>query len=342
MGAKICRASLFLFVFTFAFQAHSRKRSSSSRVNRSVVNFVWKNPTPCKIDSLLQAILLEEAKSFPSLSKFWQQSSLCSAPSKSKDAYVVKSALISEFKRVLNAASKSRPTEMAEAIHNKRFQRLMLTRLQELYSKYLRKELRNFNLQMSEKNVIIALDQQGYSNFKEGDIRRLVEFSVHRSASGRAYDGAPMASAAYGSVVRLGDGVGLVNRVTWYATGEPEYEPKLIADSVHGTYEVGLTTLGSDKFGAEIVGIFEVSNHGKPNKLLALNLSWTPEANNEFELSVTAWVDQHEEKFVGVSGGYKFESHPFEPLVDLFKRKKKQQALPVITTEQAEKLRSKR
>ncbi len=316
-----------LFIFAFFFISHgfaksNAKNSSRGASTRTVMNFVWKNPSDCKVDSLFQVILLEDAKRFQTLSQFWKMASLCNPNKKSQEnAYLIKKALVAEVRRSFAAVHKKRTLELRQALHNKEFQRFVLEDIQTLFIKLSRREIHNFKGALSETTIIQHLDKGNYTQFKSGDIRRLVEFHVHRSASNKLHDGNKWVHAAYGSIMNIGGAVGLVTRVTWGFEGDPRYEPMHASDHIHGTFEVGLATLGNDTFGAEIVGIYMVGNHEKPNKLLALNLSWTPLREEDLELSLTSWVDQeHNEKFVGITGSYSFESHPFEPIVNLFKR----------------------
>jgi len=286
------------------------------------MNFVWKNPSDCKVDSLFQIILLEDGKRFSTLGQFWKTVSLCNPKNNSKDAsYLVKKALVTEVRRALAAVHKKRSLELRLALHSKEFQRFVIEDVEKLYVKLSRREILHFRGALSETTIIEHLDKGHYTRYKSDDIRRLVEFHVHRSASNKTRDGNKWVHAAYGSMMNIGGGLGLVTRVTWGFQGDPEYEPRHMSADGHGTFEVGLATLGNDKVGAEIVGIYMVGNHDKPNKLLALNLSWTPLEDEDLELGLSAWVDQeNNEKFAGITGSYSFESHPFEPIVNLFKR----------------------
>lgn len=314
---------IFLFFLTSQVFAKTASRTSGRGAStRTVMNFVWKNPSDCKVDSLFQVILLEDGKRFYTLNQFWKMSSLCASNSASQgSAYLVKKALVTEVRRALAAVHKKRPLELRQALHSKEFQRFIIEDVQSLFLKLSRKEITQFSGTLSDTTIIQHLDKGNYTQYKAGDIRRLVEFHVHRSASNKTPEGNQWVHAAYGTIMNIGGAVGLVTRVTWGFEGDPRYEPRHANESIHGTFEVGLATLGNDKVGAEIVGIYEVGNHHRPNKLLALNLSWTPLEDEDLELALTAWVDQnYNEKFVGITGSYTYESHPFEPIVNLFKR----------------------
>jgi hypothetical protein len=325
VGARFLKSFIVSLYFFALYPALASKKSA-----RSVVNFVWKNPSSCKIDTLLQVLLFEDYKEFPLLSQFWKESSLCNTQqNKNHNAFLVKQALVNELKRSFEVVNKKRPAQLGELIHNKRFQKFVLLELKVLYFKYLKGELKNFHQQLSEARIIALTQDKYFSSFKDGDIRRIVDFKAHRSVDGRHFDGAASASGAYSSIVRIGDRIGLVNRVTWYAFADPRYEPRFMTDSLNGTYEVGLSLVGNDKFGAELMGIFEVSSSGKPNKLLALSISSTPMDNEDLEISLIAWTDEnYKEKFIGLSASYSFDSNPLEPFIRFFKRKKETKERP--------------
>lgn len=320
---------VFLALFLFPILLISKTRNSGSM--RSVVSFVWQNPSECKIDTLFQILLLEDKSKFRVLSDFWKRSSLCKPMPSGQYAesyYLIKKSLVKELKRVFALAHKQRPKELERALHTKSFQRFVLEELQSAYVLYSQLRIKSFVGIVNTKKIIEYVEDNYSSKFKEGDIRRLVEFSVHRSANEISVYGNQWVEGAYSSVVRVGNSVGVVSRLSWGFEGDPKYEPDHSSEDIDGRFEVGITSLGNDKVGAALVGVFEVGNQDKPNQLLALNVSWRPFESEDMELSLYASIDKnYNEKFVALSTGYSYESHPFEPLTNFIKKRKLEKEL---------------
>lgn len=301
-------------------------KTRNSGASFSAVNFVWKNPSECKIDTLFQILLLEDKSKFGALSDFWKKSSLCNSAPQDRNSeayYLIKRALVQELKRVLSSAHKKRPKELESALHTKSFQRRVLLELQSAYVMYSKAKIKSFAGIVSTDAIVDYLDENHSSKFKEGDIRRLVEFSVQRSANETSVYGNQWVQGTYSSTVRLGSSVGVISRISWGFEGDPRYEPGHMSDDIEGRFEVGLASLGNEKIGAELLGVLDVGNQDKPNQLLVMNISWRPFESEDMELSLYASVDKnYSEKFVALSAGYSFESHPFEPLTNFFKKRR--------------------
>ncbi len=313
------------------------------------MNFVWKDLSLCNLDSMIQILLYHDGVTFSHLKEFWKKSSLCNPTLEAKIKSRIESAssslkihLIRELKRAMQRVESKKPSQLREIIHNVAFQRHVIGLTQNAYIRILKERPTTFVGYISEDEILSYIDQQD-SSISKNRLLQIVEFNVHRSAGGHTPDGNKWMSAAYGSVVKLGSSnIGLVNRVTWGFEGDPRFEPGHSSDSIHGTFECGFATLGSDKFGIELLGIQAISNSGRPEQLVSLSINWTPLEDEDLEISLSAWMEvfQHQPQgsgdpeeeapekepanwFVSLSASYKISGiNPFEPLVNLVKRKR--------------------
>ena len=340
----------FLFASSLSFvEAKSASSSNRTQAVRNIMNFVWKDLSLCNLDSMIQILLYQDGVTFSQLKDFWEKSTLCNPAlaSKLKDkyemaAYSLKMHLINELKRAMKKVESKKPSQLREMIHNTAFQRHVIGLTQSAYNRILKEKPSTFVGYISEDEIVAYIDQHD-SSISKNRMLRIAEFNVHRSAGGHTPDGNKWMSAAYGSVVKLGSSnIGLVNRVTWGFEGDPRFEPGHASDSIHGTFECGFATLGSDKIGIELLGIQAVSNNGRPEQLVSLSINWTPLADEDLEISLSAWMEvfQHQPQgsgdpeeeapekepanwFVSLSASYSISGiNMFEPIVNFVKRKR--------------------
>lgn len=303
---------------------------------------------------MIQILLYHDGVTFSNLKEFWKKSTLCNPTLDAKIKSRIESAsaslkihLIRELKRAMQRVEAKKPSQLREIIHNVAFQRHVIGLTQNAYVRILKERPTTFVGYISENEILSYIDQQD-SSISKNRVMQIVEFNVHRSAGGHTPDGNKWMSAAYGSVVKLGSSnIGLVNRITWGFEGDPRFEPRHASDKIHGTYECGFATLGSDKFGIELLGIQAFSNSGRPEQLVSLSINWTPLEDEDLEISLSAWMevfqyqpqgsgDPDEEApekepanwFVSLSASYNVSGiNPFEPLVNLVKRKREERKI---------------